>query len=49
MAIGLLLILIFRPQGILGSREPAFLTGGGSRISSEGDSIRSIQKRKEVV
>jgi len=34
MAIGLLMILIFRPQGIFGSREPAFLAGQRQRVSS---------------
>jgi branched-chain amino acid transport system permease protein len=34
MAIGLLIILIFRPKGIFGSREPAFLAGQRQRVSS---------------
>jgi branched-chain amino acid transport system permease protein len=34
MAIGLLMILIYRPQGIFGSREPAFLAGQRQRVSS---------------
>ncbi len=34
MAIGLLMILIFRPHGIFGSGEPAFLAGQRQRVSS---------------
>ena len=32
IAIGLLLILIFRPQGIFGSQEPGFLVKSGRRV-----------------
>ncbi len=32
IAIGLLLILIFRPQGIFGSQEPGFLVKSGQRV-----------------
>jgi branched-chain amino acid transport system permease protein len=46
MAIGLLLILIFRPRGILGSHEPAFLAGKRPRMSSLETLIVSTQKEK---
>ena len=28
IAVGLIVILVFRPRGLFGSREPAFLVGG---------------------
>ena len=45
MAIGLLLILIYRPQGIFGSREPAFLAGQGQRVSSVGARLSNQNKK----
>ena len=35
VAIGLLLVLIFRPQGLFGSQEPAFLLRQRKRASNE--------------
>ncbi|NIO09023.1 MAG: hypothetical protein GTO40_13805 [Deltaproteobacteria bacterium] len=45
MAIGLLLILMFRPQGLFGSREPAFLAGGRQRVSSVGARLSNQNKK----
>ena len=46
MAIGLLLMLIYRPQGFFGSREPAFLAGQKQRGSSCWPRILSTHNKK---
>jgi branched-chain amino acid transport system permease protein len=46
VAIGLLLILIFRPQGIFGSQEPGFLVKSGRRVFDEGRDTLSYGKVK---
>lgn len=48
LSIALVMILVFRPQGIFGSREPAFLAGKQERSSSVETRIVPNRKRKEV-
>jgi hypothetical protein len=44
IAIGLLLILIFRPQGIFGSQEPGFLVKSGQRVFDGERDTLSLKK-----
>lgn len=46
IAIGLLLILIFRPQGIFGSQEPSFLVKSEQRVFDEERDTLSLKKVK---